>query len=80
MEMPDYAESLDSSYTMLEFENLRVLPTNSAGEEILLSSLQPASVILVALLVDKGYGGVEGWIVAACPGEPSEEQKYRAVG
>ncbi|KAL7978960.1 hypothetical protein Chor_001263 [Crotalus horridus] len=30
MEMPDYAESLDSSYTMLEFENLRVLPTNSA--------------------------------------------------
>ncbi|XP_007432171.1 hepatocyte nuclear factor 4-beta-like [Python bivittatus] len=30
MEMPDYAESLDSSYTMLEFENLRVLPTNSS--------------------------------------------------
>ncbi|XP_042294078.1 hepatocyte nuclear factor 4-beta-like [Sceloporus undulatus] len=30
MEMPDYAESLDASYTMLEFENLRVLPTNSS--------------------------------------------------
>ncbi|XP_048371747.1 hepatocyte nuclear factor 4-beta-like isoform X1 [Sphaerodactylus townsendi] len=30
MEMPDYAESLDSSYTMLEFDNLRVLPTNSS--------------------------------------------------
>ncbi|XP_061450684.1 hepatocyte nuclear factor 4-beta-like isoform X3 [Rhineura floridana] len=30
MEMPDYTESLDSSYTMLEFENLRVLPTNSS--------------------------------------------------
>uniref|UniRef100_A0A674JA71 NR LBD domain-containing protein n=1 Tax=Terrapene triunguis TaxID=2587831 RepID=A0A674JA71_9SAUR len=29
MDMPDYVESLDSSYTMLEFENLRVLPTNT---------------------------------------------------
>uniref|UniRef100_A0A8D0GSP4 Hepatocyte nuclear factor 4-beta n=1 Tax=Sphenodon punctatus TaxID=8508 RepID=A0A8D0GSP4_SPHPU len=30
MDIPDYTESLDSSYaTMLEFENLRVLPTNS---------------------------------------------------
>lgn len=27
--MPDYVESLDSSYTMLEFENLRVLPANT---------------------------------------------------
>lgn len=31
MDMPDYVDSLDSSYTMLEFENLRVLP-NSNGE------------------------------------------------
>ncbi|KAJ7311879.1 hypothetical protein JRQ81_006194 [Phrynocephalus forsythii] len=30
MEMPDYAEALDSSYTMLEFDSLRVLPTNSS--------------------------------------------------
>ncbi|XP_020657600.3 hepatocyte nuclear factor 4-beta [Pogona vitticeps] len=30
MEMPDYSESLDSSYTMLEFDSLRVLPTNSS--------------------------------------------------
>uniref|UniRef100_A0A7M4EGD7 Hepatocyte nuclear factor 4-beta-like n=1 Tax=Crocodylus porosus TaxID=8502 RepID=A0A7M4EGD7_CROPO len=29
MDMPDYVESLDSSYTMLEFENLRVLPNNT---------------------------------------------------
>ncbi|OXB80004.1 UNVERIFIED_CONTAM: hypothetical protein H355_014048 [Colinus virginianus] len=29
MDMPDYVDSLDSSYTMLEFENLRVLPNNT---------------------------------------------------
>lgn len=29
MDMPDYVESLDSSYTMLEFDNLRVLPNNT---------------------------------------------------
>lgn len=29
MDMPDYVDSLDSSYTMLEFENLRVLPNNN---------------------------------------------------
>lgn len=31
MDMPDYVDSLDSSYTMLEFDNLRVLP-NTTGE------------------------------------------------
>ncbi|XP_050760042.1 hepatocyte nuclear factor 4-beta-like isoform X3 [Gymnogyps californianus] len=30
MDMPDYVDSLDSSYTMLEFDNLRVLPNNTA--------------------------------------------------
>ncbi|NXS11100.1 HNF4B factor, partial [Neodrepanis coruscans] len=34
MDMPDYVDSLDSSYTMLEFDNLRVLP-NNAGELLL---------------------------------------------
>lgn len=29
MDMPDYVDSLDSSYTMLEFDNLRVLPNNT---------------------------------------------------
>lgn len=29
MDMPDYCESLDSSYTMLEFDSLRVLPSNA---------------------------------------------------
>lgn len=29
MDMPDYVDSLDSSYTMLEFDNLRVLPSNT---------------------------------------------------
>ncbi|XP_063293385.1 hepatocyte nuclear factor 4-beta-like [Pelobates fuscus] len=29
MEMPDYTETLDSSYTMLEFDNIRVLPTSA---------------------------------------------------
>lgn len=32
MELPDYSETLDSTYTMLEFDSIRVLPTN-AGEE-----------------------------------------------
>ncbi|XP_007669843.1 hepatocyte nuclear factor 4-beta-like [Ornithorhynchus anatinus] len=36
MDMPDYAESLDSSYTMLEFDSLRVLPTNSGLRESVL--------------------------------------------
>ncbi|KAK2530124.1 hepatocyte nuclear factor 4-beta, partial [Columba guinea] len=31
MDMPDYVDSLDSSYTMLEFDNLRVLPNNTEG-------------------------------------------------
>ncbi|XP_053305514.1 hepatocyte nuclear factor 4-beta isoform X2 [Spea bombifrons] len=29
MEMPDYTETLDSSYTMLEFDSIRVLPSNN---------------------------------------------------
>ncbi|XP_041047636.1 hepatocyte nuclear factor 4-beta-like [Carcharodon carcharias] len=29
MNMPDYTETLDSSYTMLEFDSLRVLPPNN---------------------------------------------------
>uniref|UniRef100_UPI00398EFAE7 hepatocyte nuclear factor 4-beta-like n=1 Tax=Pristiophorus japonicus TaxID=55135 RepID=UPI00398EFAE7 len=29
MDMPDYTETLDSSYTMLEFDSLRVLPPNN---------------------------------------------------
>ncbi|XP_044515337.1 hepatocyte nuclear factor 4-beta-like [Gracilinanus agilis] len=33
MDMADYSVSLDSSYTMLEFENLRVLPTNSGHRD-----------------------------------------------
>lgn len=43
-------------------------------------SLQSDPVILVVLSVDKGDRGVEGWIVPACPGELSEEQKNWAVG
>ncbi|XP_073410972.1 hepatocyte nuclear factor 4-beta-like isoform X1 [Dendrobates tinctorius] len=29
MELPDYSETLDSTYTMLEFDSIRVLPTNA---------------------------------------------------
>ncbi|XP_053552260.1 hepatocyte nuclear factor 4-beta-like, partial [Bombina bombina] len=29
MDMPNYAETLDSSYTMLEFDTIRVLPSNA---------------------------------------------------
>ncbi|NP_001081539.1 hepatocyte nuclear factor 4-beta [Xenopus laevis] len=29
MDMPDYTETLDSSYTMLEFDSIRVLPSNT---------------------------------------------------
>lgn len=29
MDMPDYTETLDSSYSMLELDNLRVLPPNN---------------------------------------------------
>ncbi|KAM8947155.1 hepatocyte nuclear factor 4-beta isoform 2-T2 [Pelodytes ibericus] len=29
MELPDYTETLDSSYTMLEFDSIRVLPTTN---------------------------------------------------
>lgn len=41
MDMPDYVDSLDSSYTMLEFDSLRMLP-NSTGKvsfRFLLNSL-----------------------------------------
>ncbi|KAJ7428017.1 hypothetical protein WISP_02180 [Willisornis vidua] len=39
MDMPDYVDSLDSSYTMLEFDNLRVLPNNA--EPITAESANP---------------------------------------
>ncbi|KAF2984237.1 hypothetical protein EK904_013372 [Melospiza melodia maxima] len=39
MDMPDYVDSLDSSYTMLEFDNLRVLPNNT--EAIAAESANP---------------------------------------
>ncbi|KAM5138752.1 hepatocyte nuclear factor 4-beta-like [Mantella aurantiaca] len=29
MELPDYSETLDASYTMLEFDSIRVLPSNN---------------------------------------------------
>lgn len=29
MELPDYSETLDATYTMLEFDNIRVLPSNA---------------------------------------------------
>ncbi|KAM9069093.1 hepatocyte nuclear factor 4-beta-like [Sarcophilus harrisii] len=41
MDMPDYSVPLDSSYTMLEFENLRGLPTNSGHRD---SGLGPPEV------------------------------------
>lgn len=39
MELPDYTETLDTSYTMLEFDSIRVLPSNT--ELIAVESASP---------------------------------------
>ncbi|XP_018425857.1 PREDICTED: hepatocyte nuclear factor 4-beta-like [Nanorana parkeri] len=39
MELPDYTETLDASYTMLEFDSIRVLPSNT--EMIAVESASP---------------------------------------
>ncbi|XP_062923239.1 hepatocyte nuclear factor 4-beta-like isoform X1 [Mobula hypostoma] len=46
MDMPDYTETLDSSYSMLEFDSLRVLPSNN--------ETVPTNVSTINVLMDHG--------------------------
>ncbi|XP_065497334.1 hepatocyte nuclear factor 4-beta-like isoform X2 [Caloenas nicobarica] len=63
MDMPDYVDSLDSSYTMLEFDNLRVLPNNaeaiaaeSANTNLLSSGISSLCSICGDRATGKHYG------------------------
>ncbi|KAJ1084150.1 hypothetical protein NDU88_004303 [Pleurodeles waltl] len=59
MGMPDYSETLDSSYTMLEFDTLRVLPTNAETIPTDLNSpglLRDGANVLCAICGDRATG------------------------
>ncbi|CAN2389256.1 Hepatocyte nuclear factor [Pristimantis euphronides] len=69
MELPDYSAPLDSTYTMLEFDSIRVLPTNA--EIITVESGSPGSLsngvnALCAICEDRATGKHYG--ASSCDG------------
>lgn len=56
MDMPDYVDSLDSSYTMLEFDNLRVLPNNT-GEIFIRFLLNKLHYFVIKLVAEEKLVG-----------------------